>query len=151
MTEPQHELNPRHGGHAAEPQPEGERVFRREGEYWTIALEGTTFRLRDCKGLRYLACLLERPREPISVIALSETGEEGRSLRRHVPLTANTEHPNTLLSERARVAVTKRIRASMQKIAAHHPSLGRHLATTIKTGQICVYVPDPTRPVVWRT
>jgi tetratricopeptide (TPR) repeat protein len=36
-------------------------VFRREGEYWTIA-EGTTVaRLRDAKGLRYLALLFGHP------------------------------------------------------------------------------------------
>src|SRR2546422_11002168 len=36
-------------------------VFHREGEYWTIAYQGTLFRLRDAKGLRYLAHLLQHP------------------------------------------------------------------------------------------
>jgi hypothetical protein len=36
-------------------------LFRREGEYWTIAYEGSTFRLRDTKGLSYLAALLHNP------------------------------------------------------------------------------------------
>jgi hypothetical protein len=44
--------------------PEGiaQRNFiRREGEYWTIAYEGRVFRLREAKGLRYLAHLLSEP------------------------------------------------------------------------------------------
>jgi hypothetical protein len=41
-------------------------VFRREGEYWTIAYEGALFRLRDGKGLRYLAHLLSHPDQPIA-------------------------------------------------------------------------------------
>jgi hypothetical protein len=36
-------------------------VFRREGEFWTIADGGTVARLRDAKGLRYLARLLGHP------------------------------------------------------------------------------------------
>jgi hypothetical protein len=38
-----------------------EGVFRQEGEYWTIAYAGTTVRLKDAKGFRYLAQLLARP------------------------------------------------------------------------------------------
>ena len=36
-------------------------VFRREGEYWSIIYEGQSIRVRDAKGLRYLAVLLARP------------------------------------------------------------------------------------------
>lgn len=36
-------------------------VFRREGEYWTIAFGPETFRLRDARGLRYIAQLLRYP------------------------------------------------------------------------------------------
>ena len=38
-----------------------EYVFRREGDYWSVAFEGHTVRLRDLKGLRYLARLLADP------------------------------------------------------------------------------------------
>src|SRR5262249_2039658 len=34
--------------------------FRREGEYWTIAYEGKQLRLRDAKGLQYIADLLRQ-------------------------------------------------------------------------------------------
>ena len=40
---------------------EPETRFVREGEFWTIAYAGTTMRLRDVKGLRYIATLLAAP------------------------------------------------------------------------------------------
>ncbi len=45
-------------------------LFRREGEYWTIAFEGRAFRLRDSKGLGYLAELLRNPGSELHVTAL---------------------------------------------------------------------------------
>ncbi len=40
----------------------GERaIFRKEGEYWTVGRGGNTFRLKDTKGLGYLAHLLRHP------------------------------------------------------------------------------------------
>ena len=38
-----------------------ENVFRREGEYWCVAFGEETIRLRDLKGLHYLARLLADP------------------------------------------------------------------------------------------
>ena len=40
---------------------DAENVFRREGDYWSVVFEGHTARLRDLKGLRYLARLLADP------------------------------------------------------------------------------------------
>jgi tetratricopeptide (TPR) repeat protein len=53
---------------SSEPAP---NVFRREGEYWTIAYGGTAIRLRDTKGLGYLAWLLAHPGREIHVAALA--------------------------------------------------------------------------------
>jgi hypothetical protein len=50
-------------------------------------------------------------------------------------------------AERARSAVTWRIRSAIRKIAAVHPSLGRHLEHSVRTGTYCVYSPE--RPVHW--
>ena len=44
--------------------------FAREGEYWTIAYAGTTMRLRDVKGLRYLALMLASPGTELHVLEL---------------------------------------------------------------------------------
>jgi predicted component of type VI protein secretion system len=52
-------------------------------------------------------------------------------------------------AERARVMVTLRVKAVLDKINCGHPSLGHHLTTTIHTGRFCSYRPDPTRPISW--
>src|SRR5262249_13958623 len=38
-----------------------EASFRKEGEYWSISWDGAVFRLRDAKGLHYVAHLLRHP------------------------------------------------------------------------------------------
>jgi hypothetical protein len=52
-------------------------------------------------------------------------------------------------AEQARVNATRRIKEAIRKIIANDPSLGRYLATTIKTGTFCSYVPDPRMLVSW--
>jgi hypothetical protein len=46
-------------------------LFRREGEFWTIAYAGSTCRLRDVKGLRYLAFLLGSTGREVHVLELA--------------------------------------------------------------------------------
>ena len=50
-------------------------------------------------------------------------------------------------AERARSAVTWRIRSAVRKIATVHPSLGRHLENSVRTGTYCSYQPE--RPIDW--
>jgi len=50
-------------------------------------------------------------------------------------------------AERARTAVTARIRDAIRRIGDAHPDLGRHLARSVRTGTFCVYEPD--QPVRW--
>jgi hypothetical protein len=112
------------------------RTFRQEGEYWTIIYEGALFRLRDSKGLRYLAHLLSHPGEHIRAgdliaVAGGRTGDA---------------EPN---AERARVAVTKRIKASVTKIGVLHPALAVCLSTRIKTGYFCLYIGDSDKRHAW--
>jgi tetratricopeptide (TPR) repeat protein len=51
-------------------------VFRREGDYWSVSFEGHTVRVRDLKGMRYLARLLADPGREYHVLDLvaAETG-----------------------------------------------------------------------------
>lgn len=42
-------------------------------------------------------------------------------------------------AERARVAVRKAVRASVETIDEHHPALAAHLRTTVRTGTFCCY------------
>jgi hypothetical protein len=50
-------------------------------------------------------------------------------------------------AERARTAVTARIRDAIRRIGAEHPDLGRHLSRSVRTGTFCTY--DPDQPVRW--
>lgn len=44
--------------------------------------------------------------------------------------------------EKARTAVTWRIRSAIKKISQVHPDMGKHLKNTIKTGLVCEYTPE---------
>ena len=52
-------------------------------------------------------------------------------------------------AERARKAVTARLRDAIARVRTVHPSLGDHLDGSITTGLTCVY--KPTLPIRWRT
>jgi hypothetical protein len=49
--------------------------------------------------------------------------------------------------ERARKAVSRRLRDAITRIAHAHPRLGRHLDASIRTGAFCSYQPE--RDTVW--
>jgi tetratricopeptide (TPR) repeat protein len=73
---------PEHVEHdARDDQPgSGVNVFRREGDYWSVTFEGHTVRVRDLKGMRYLARLLADPGREYHVLDLvaAETGSGAR-------------------------------------------------------------------------
>lgn len=50
--------------------------------------------------------------------------------------------------EKARTAVTWRIRSGISKIGQEHPVLGKHLSLSIKTGTFCSYKPET--PTHWQ-
>ena len=50
--------------------------------------------------------------------------------------------------ERARSAVTHRIRAAIRQLEKLHPNLSRHLRHAINTGAYCSYRPE--QPTTWR-
>jgi hypothetical protein len=51
--------------------------------------------------------------------------------------------------EKARKAVTARIRDALRRVGERHETLGAHLNESIITGSICRY--DPVEPVSWET
>jgi len=186
-------------------------IFRKEGDYWSIAFEGGTFRLKDAKGLQYLAYLLRHPGHEFHAMDLmkqvsgvggqvSGTGNQRPGTRDQGPLLdaqAKSEYKRRLDdlreeleeaernddlgraakareemefiaeqlaaavglggrdrpvgadAERARLAVTKGIKAVLEKVRTNHPELARHFAASIKTGYFCSYTPDPQQPVSW--
>jgi hypothetical protein len=188
--------------------------FCRHGDRWAIDYGGARLRLRDRKGLRYLAQLLAQEGNDVSVLELAASeGERGdgdgerRGPERRASTTAAGREPaldpalrasiarrledldadleaetwndlgraaqirlarealaqelagavgragherSDTPAERARQSVTKAIKGAIRLIAAEHPELGRHLDSTIHTGLLCRYEPDPFRPREWR-
>ena len=119
----------------AEGRPPATWCFHHEGDVWTLAYEGQIVRLRDAVGLRYLAHLLRHPGRPFHVSELAAA------------VGGLTVASRARTSERARKAVTNRIRQSAARIGALHPGLGLHLRNAVHTGTLCVYTPD--RPAPW--
>jgi tetratricopeptide (TPR) repeat protein len=185
-------------------------VFRREGEYWSISFDGQSFRLRDSKGLRYLALLLAAPGREVHALELVGS-DQGSGAARPEGLTVVEDDAGVILdpeakaayrrriaeletevqearewsdparaekaeqeleflvnelagavglggrdrkagsaAERARVNVTRAIRAALDRVEEHSPDLGRHLLSTIRTGVYCSYAPDPRVPTAWQ-
>jgi tetratricopeptide (TPR) repeat protein len=75
-------------------------VFRREGDYWCVVFAGRTVRVRDLKGMRYLAQLLAHPGRELHVLDLvaAETGQQ----------TALGD-AGEMLDERAKAAYRRRL------------------------------------------
>lgn len=176
-------------------------TFRREGEYWTIGPPRSAFRLKDSKGLRYLANLLSEPHrefhvldlvggESVAAVSLSNQApildSEGqhryrtriRDLEEEVAEAESWNDPARASlareelsalatelaratglhgrsrsfasdSERARISVTRVIKAALSRIGDHSPELKHHFASTIRTGTYCSYNPDPRLPMRW--
>lgn len=120
---------------------DGAPVLRRDGDYWTIAYDAAGVRLRDAKGLRYLERLLRNPGQSFHVGELIGVADcpEGRR-----PVTNDGTAEAV---ERARKAVTNRIRQTLVRIANVHQVLGLHLRNAVHTGTRCTYTPE--RPTRW--
>jgi eukaryotic-like serine/threonine-protein kinase len=101
-------------------------LFRKEGEFWTVGYDGRRFRLKDSKGLGYLAHLLRHPSAEFHVLDLvggfasqrdqDETNQEAHGLSRgdgdleragiHV---ASLGDAGEMLDEQAKVAYRRRL------------------------------------------
>ncbi len=192
------------GGHQARHRA----ILRREGTDWVVACGGAHARLRDTKGLRYLAELIasagvERhaldlvdrvegvmpAEQSIDRHRLGDAGElvDGRArtayrnrieeLRRQIDdaLEAGTEDRAEVLqdeldqlvhqlaqafglggrsrrassaAQRARVNVTRALRAATARITEAMPEAGTALDRRLRTGLYCAYEPDDD-PVRW--
>jgi tetratricopeptide (TPR) repeat protein len=194
---------------ALEPAASPPATFRRDGEYWTIVYEGKALRLKDAKGLQYIADLLRHEGEELHAADLASghatdaahpdasgrvaagLGDAGEVLDHHargeyrqrladlqteldeatrwgdLGRTASLREEIEFLSDelsgayglggrarkagdvsdRARKAVTSRIREAIARIGKEHSALALHLGNAIHTGTFCRYQPD--RPLRW--
>jgi tetratricopeptide (TPR) repeat protein len=127
-------------------------VFRNEGEYWTVGWAGSETRLKRRRGLDYIASLLRHPGEEIAAweliakvepAGLPSAGSGAPQVR-----LGGGEGKSAAHAERARLAVTKTVKAALARIRQADPDLGRHLTSSIRTGNFCAYLPK--QRVIWR-
>jgi hypothetical protein len=168
-----------------------------EGDAWAVTGSGRTFRLRDSRGLRILAKLVERAGTEIHALELVDGAEQSGVVDRGdagemLDARARAEYRARLVdlredladaeargdlgwidrlrteseaieaelsrafsksgrarrtgaaAERARSAVTRRVREAIAKIGEHDPELGKRLAWHIRTGMMCSYRENPS-------
>jgi tetratricopeptide (TPR) repeat protein len=177
-----------------------------DGRRWTATAKGTSVRLADTKGLRYLAELIRNPgveRHALDLVdqvegidpnidrrALGDAGplSDGRARaayrRRIEDLRADVEEQLAAgqldaaeatqveldqlvvqlaaafglggrdrragsAVERARVNVTRAVRAAIGKVGDALPEAGGVLDRRVRTGTYCAYEPDPVDEVRW--
>jgi hypothetical protein len=189
----------------ARPHPAGESALPslalrhdRSRNEWTIEHAGRSFRLKDLRGLRMLAQLVDQPGREIHALDLASEGggdpgdaaaadlgdagevidlrarnayklridelreelaeaesfsDSARAASLRGELDALTQQIAAAVgiggrerragsaAERARVAVQRRIREAIKKIAEQDAVLGRHLDWAVRTGTFCAYEP----------
>jgi tetratricopeptide (TPR) repeat protein len=195
--------------------PSQDAVLRLEGEYWSVVYEDDAFRVKDSKGMHYLARLLAAPGREIhaldlvgsgsgpgdrrqraiepelSAAGLGDAGDvlDGRAkaayrqriagLRDEIDEAESWNDPERAArahselefierelsaavglggrnrkaastAERARVNVTRAIKAALARLGEHSPGLRSHFEQTVRTGTFCSYMPDPRLPISWR-
>ena len=89
-------------------------IFRREGDFWTIEHGGRTLRLRNSRGLRYLARLVQHPRREFLVLDLAIDGGDNGCL----PLGRASAGAGN--GHRREPVVDRRARRSRARAALHH-------------------------------
>ncbi|MCA1845153.1 MAG: hypothetical protein LC792_18560, partial [Actinobacteria bacterium] len=102
-------------------------LLREEGDGWVFGFGDGTVRVRDSKGVRYLAELLRHPAQELTAGQL--VGDDD--------------------AERARHAATRAIKGAMDRLAEADRALGDHLRATVRVGSVSSYQPDPRAPIVW--
>jgi class 3 adenylate cyclase/predicted ATPase len=93
-------------------------TFRCEGDYWTLAFDGQVCRIRDMRGLHYLADLLQHPNDAMHALRLiTGDGADADAQPRGARLPAADARPlsasdsGAVLDAQARAAYKQRITA----------------------------------------
>ena len=91
--------------------------FRHEGEYWTIAFGADEFRLRDARGLHYLARLLAEPGREMLALELAQQGQ-ARTLAAAEPGLRTTDlgDAGAHLDDQAKQAYRQRLHALQEEL-----------------------------------
>ncbi|MGH9243220.1 MAG: hypothetical protein ACRD29_02645 [Acidimicrobiales bacterium] len=95
---------------AKQPSPRDHSMFRREGDYWSVEFEARAVRVRDLKGMRYLARLLTDPGREFHVLDLvaAEAGTPAQT-DSGAPSTIAVGDAGEILDARAKEAYRRRL------------------------------------------
>ena len=92
------------------PAAAGRGTFRREGEYWSVAFEGTAIRMKHSKGLGYLEKLLLQPEQEVHALDLATGGGDGVAPRATKGLHVETDgNAGPALDATAKAAYRSRV------------------------------------------
>jgi hypothetical protein len=120
--------------------------------------------VRLANGARSADPAADRAAQRERAVELREELEEARTFNDPERIAHATEALEALLAElsdagagaaagpageRARLNVTRAIRAAVKRIAEQEPELGHLLQAAIRTGSSCAYEPDPGVPLEW--
>lgn len=104
------------------PAHEDEALFRREGEYWTLAYAGNTGRVRDARGLHLISLLLCAPGRDIPAAQLASwpempggSGTDPRHLVRELGFGMLSANDAALPDVRARAEYRARLEALLDE------------------------------------
>jgi len=92
-------------------------VFRQEGEFWTLAYRGKTARLRDTKGLSYIACLLAQPGRELHVRDLATMNQPSDASNGSGPVGVEGDL-GAILDARATAQYKERLAEARQELDA---------------------------------
>jgi len=102
-----------HPSPASADQTNAGHIFRREGDYWLVIFDGQLVRLRDMKGVQYLARLLAHPGREFHVLDLVATVQGGRAAATDLPgqglSPGDTGDAGEMLDPRAKEAYRRRL------------------------------------------
>jgi hypothetical protein len=113
--------SPRNGdlAHSADTAGSQQSRFHREGEYWSLAYDGKSVRLRDSKGLHYIAHLLRYPGDEFHVADLAarvglqeDSGVDPANaalLAREQSVAVGLGHAGSILDTQARTEYQRRL------------------------------------------
>ena len=144
-------MNLADSGHKSAPQPEGTDRIGGLGDSGEMldaqAKEEYTHKLLELKEV--LEDQRERGNHDRAEQVEAEIDSINRELARAVGLGGRDRRAGSA-SERARLNVTRAIKAALQKISEQQAAMGELLERSIRTGSFCSYVPDSRNRVTWQ-
>ncbi len=101
-------------------------AFHREGDYWTVTFDGHTDRIRDLKGMRYLARLLADPGREYHVLDLVAAETAGNA---HADRHAGATPPRSVFGDAGELLDPKAKNAYRRRLAEIDDDLEQARAT----------------------